>query len=100
MRGALAPPDNCNSATARRVTRTCWMPPSNKSFSFLRSLGLTLICRAGRAMPILSLKTFLYGIVLLENLQAVRDLEDDELINTVTARVHPVTAGLAFSRKR
>src|SRR5437870_7751744 len=74
MRGALTPLANCNSAKARRTTRTCCTPPFTSFRNACLSLFVTLILRAGRAIPQVCVKTILLKNGLLESFQAVRDL--------------------------
>src|SRR5215813_11961507 len=88
IRGALTPWASLESATARSMTRTCCTPPLSSSRKVFRSWFVTSIRRAGRAIPQVCTKTFLNGIVLLEILQAVADLESPAEVLYATVHAH------------
>jgi signal transduction histidine kinase len=65
------------------MTRTCWTPPLSIFRNSFLSLLVSSIRRAGRAIPQVCGKTFPDGIVVLEKLQAVRDLVAQDIPDVI-----------------
>src|SRR5439155_4524938 len=72
--GALTSSANCNSAKARRTTRTCCTPPFRRLRNSCWSFLVTSILRGGRPIPRVCAKTILHKNGLSELFQAVREL--------------------------
>ena len=49
--GALSPASSCSNASARKTTRTCWMPPFSICLRSFLSRGFKRNGLGGRAMP-------------------------------------------------
>src|SRR5947208_15811502 len=81
--GALTSSANCNSARARRTTRTCCTPPFRRLRNSCWSFLVTSILRGGRPIPRVCAKTILHKNGLCELFQAVTELGPLDLLGPV-----------------
>src|SRR6476659_8387681 len=72
--GALTSSANCNSAKARRTTRTCCTPPFRRLRNSCWSFLVTSILRGGRPIPRVCAKTILHKNGFYELFQVVKNL--------------------------
>src|SRR6185295_1985555 len=72
--GAQTSSANCNSAKARRTTRTCCTPPFRRLRNSCWSFLVTSILRGGRPIPRVCAKTILHKNGFYELFQVVKDL--------------------------